>query len=323
MVEPENSNCMYEAVAMYCLSCQIEIRGSKTSNLISKAGEVLVQFCSQCSLGSTLQMPKVTIGFRRFGPFIELSMKFFRLIRAVKVSSLYLFKRGLSILDCGCGRGEFLQYMRFFGWEVTGTEYSLDSSVEVRKKRIPVLLGKQSTEFKNVCGTNKFNVITSFHILEHISNPVGFLEQCWQTLKINGELIIEVPNIESMQFRFAKEQWILLDLENHRYHFSRKSLNMLLEHAGFHVISTSTFSLNYGVLGMIDAMRVIFHNSFVSGLGKFGNETRTIEKRVSSIWILLGLIPGFFMEIFAAICGKGSVIRVRAIRKNLHSETSV
>lgn len=72
-----------------------------------------------------------------------------------------------------------------------------------------------------------FDVITGFHVLEHVSDPNHVIENMWKWLKPGGVLYLHVPNIEALEARIFRSYWYGLELPRHLYHFSPISLSRL------------------------------------------------------------------------------------------------
>jgi ubiquinone/menaquinone biosynthesis C-methylase UbiE len=151
----------------------------------------------------------------------------------------------LSLLDVGCGNGMFLLGMRQRGWQSFGTEIApafhlQDQAAEFIKKG----------ELKNIdFPDNFFDVITMWHSLEHVNDPLGYLIKARRILKNDGVLVVEVPNFQSWQARFFKKNWFGLDVPRHLFHFSPKSITNFLLRAGFKEIRIKRGSLIYGFFG--------------------------------------------------------------------------
>jgi 2-polyprenyl-3-methyl-5-hydroxy-6-metoxy-1,4-benzoquinol methylase len=137
-----------------------------------------------------------------------------------------LFQNGTTqktILDIGAGSGDFLQYCKDQKYHVTGTEPSEAARNIAAEKGID--LYKSLDEVPD----QKFDVITMWHVLEHIPNLFEFLEQLKSRLKENGKLIIAVPNFKSYDAEYYKEYWAAYDVPRHLWHFSQKSIRNLFE----------------------------------------------------------------------------------------------
>lgn len=151
----------------------------------------------------------------------------------VRALSKYL-KSGASILDFGCGRGDFLFQARKAGFKV----YGIDKSVTIVKYlnsqglRVYTSLNKLPIKF--------FDAITAFDVVEHLSNPQLFIRQIAARLKSNGVVMITTPNALGVSGRILRSKWWVFGPANHLSLFNIKSLRVLLENEGFEVIDTRT-----------------------------------------------------------------------------------
>jgi SAM-dependent methyltransferase len=138
------------------------------------------------------------------------------------------------LLDFGCGGGEFLERMHWQGWRVTGLDACSDAVERIRSElRLPALLGSlphRSLE------PNSFDVITMWQSLEHVHDPREVLRQAYFLLAPSGKLVVAVPNIDSLPFRWFGRSWVGLDLPRHLTHFTPQTLRWMLERVGFRVI---------------------------------------------------------------------------------------
>jgi SAM-dependent methyltransferase len=137
------------------------------------------------------------------------------------------------LLDFGCGGGAFLERMHHQGWQVTGIDVSPAAIQSIRTELgLPALLG---TLPHHQLQPASFDVITMWHSLEHVHNPREVLQQAYFLLAPGGKLLVAVPNIDSLPFRWFGSSWYGLDLPRHLTHFSPQTLQAMLERAGFHV----------------------------------------------------------------------------------------
>ena len=133
-----------------------------------------------------------------------------------------------SVLDIGTGNGNFLTEIGKFANEVVGIEPEkrLAGSFEERNLKIIGSLEDVKT---------KFDVVTMFHVLEHVTDPIDFLESAKNTLKQNGTLIIEVPNLNDALLKIydshAFSNFTFWD--NHLYTYNSKTLRTIIERSGF------------------------------------------------------------------------------------------
>jgi hypothetical protein len=119
-------------------------------------------------------------------------------------------------------------------WKVTGLEpdaATRDKAYENYKLQL------QSTDTIFDLPLNEYEVITMWHVLEHVHALKPYLNQCLKSLKNNGRLIIAVPNYTSFDAKYYKKYWAAYDLPRHLYHFSPKAMTTLLNDMGFEIVS--------------------------------------------------------------------------------------
>jgi 2-polyprenyl-3-methyl-5-hydroxy-6-metoxy-1,4-benzoquinol methylase len=126
-----------------------------------------------------------------------------------------------SILDVGAGTGDFLKVCQNNSWKVLGVEPSLDARNIAAKKGI--ILQEDLSEIKNI----QFDVITLWHVLEHVENLSAYISTLNKLLTENGKLIIAVPNFKSYDANYYKEFWAAFDVPRHLWHFSQTSISKL------------------------------------------------------------------------------------------------
>ena len=159
-------------------------------------------------------------------------VKFINLRR--KFSMLDTPKKNAKILDYGCGTGDFLAYAKNKKLNVLGVEPNLKARQIAAQK-----IGKEnvlSSDLNEIHQT--FDIITLWHVLEHIPNIFEFLEELKNHLKPGGEIIIAVPNHLSYDAKFYKEFWAGYDVPRHLWHFSPESMQKLLQRFGMKIEKT-------------------------------------------------------------------------------------
>ncbi|MDQ6814868.1 MAG: class I SAM-dependent methyltransferase [Bacteroidota bacterium] len=134
------------------------------------------------------------------------------------------------LLDIGAGTGAFAHTMEQAGWKVTGLEPD-----DIARKKALDNYGLTLLELSHLDQTNAdtFDAITLWHVLEHVHDLHRYLEKFMQVLKLSGRLIVAVPNYTCYDSFIYKECWAAYDVPRHLYHFSPKSMQILLEQKGF------------------------------------------------------------------------------------------
>ena len=142
-------------------------------------------------------------------------------------------KKEYSLLDIGCGEGLFLQYVNKFVGSVAGLEPTrIYAQYAHETLQLDVRQGMIETADYN---TEDFDVITLFHVLEHLYNPNSALDRIRSWLKPGGFLVIEVPNIESPNAKYKRDNWDMI-IPMHRFHFSPQSIRFFLDQHKFVVV---------------------------------------------------------------------------------------
>jgi len=139
------------------------------------------------------------------------------------------FKRSGVLLDVGCGHGFFLQQLNPERWEPYGIDLS-SSAVSLAKESGCEILN--TSIYKAPFKENTFDVITGFHLLEHLANPKKFLEKCNGLLREDGLIYLEIPDIGSAPARMFKRRWWYI-MRFHTFYFTQNTLNNLLNDTGF------------------------------------------------------------------------------------------
>lgn len=129
-----------------------------------------------------------------------------------------------KLLDIGCGTGDFLTEAQKKGWEIFGVEPDENARAIANKKTQTVI---QNNEWLSEVAATTFDVITMWHVLEHVPNLEEQISTLKRLLKSNGTLFIAVPNFKSYDAAYYKEYWAAYDVPRHLWHFSQTSIAKL------------------------------------------------------------------------------------------------
>ncbi|WP_240469848.1 class I SAM-dependent methyltransferase [Cyclobacterium sp. SYSU L10401] len=130
-----------------------------------------------------------------------------------------------KLLDYGCGLGNFVKVCQENGWTAYGMEPN-EQAAQIAINQTKINLIKDLTALET---EKKFDVITLFHVLEHIHQLNKTVKVLLSKLKKRGLLFIAVPNRESQDATYFKENWAALDVPRHLYHFNETSMKYLAE----------------------------------------------------------------------------------------------
>jgi 2-polyprenyl-3-methyl-5-hydroxy-6-metoxy-1,4-benzoquinol methylase len=121
------------------------------------------------------------------------------------------------------------------GWTVAGIEYSQEAATAASRHGYKVHAGPlESAPSFDI----QFDLIVGWMVLEHLHDPVKSLQKLRRWIKPNGLLVVSVPNCASWEFRFFKENWYGLHLPAHLYHFTPRTLGLVLNAGGWAVRET-------------------------------------------------------------------------------------
>lgn len=150
-----------------------------------------------------------------------------------KVSLINSFKTDeKTILDIGAGTGDFLSVCQNNNWKIFGTEPNQKARNLAREKKIT--LAENLSYYKD----KKFDVITLWHVLEHVKELSDYLQELQHLLKENGRLVIAVPNYKSYDAKYYKEFWAAFDVPRHLFHFSQTAIKLLFNEVNMCVEKT-------------------------------------------------------------------------------------
>lgn len=138
---------------------------------------------------------------------------------------------GGRILDVGCADGKFLWALSADRWQRWGVERSAET-VRIVQERLSDLKLLAGGIFNRDLQESSFDVITLWHVLEHLPEPERTIERLAALLRPEGTLIVVVPNLSSLQARLFGRYWYGLDLPRHLFHYSPATLERLMTGAG-------------------------------------------------------------------------------------------
>lgn len=150
-----------------------------------------------------------------------------------------------KILDIGCGTGEFLGTMKEAGWAIEGVEPN-DKARSAAKENTNSTIGKSLDSVLNT-----FDVITLWHVLEHIPNLPETIQEIKKKLRPEGTLIIAVPNHESYDAKKYQADWAGYDVPRHLWHFSKASMKALATRSNLRIVNTIPMKLDGFYVSML------------------------------------------------------------------------
>jgi len=179
-------------------------------------------------------------------------------------------KKSGKLLDVGAGTGYFAKYMQDHGWEVIGLEPD-ETGRKVASKKLGLQL--QPIDSLDAQTPASFDVITLWHVLEHVHDLNRYMDHFHTLLKPEGVLIIAVPNYTSRDAKQYGSQWAAYDVPRHLWHFSPDSIERLLGKHGFILFKKITMPLDAFYVSILSEKYQ--GNDFFAPLGAFISGMKT------------------------------------------------
>ncbi|MGI9543471.1 MAG: class I SAM-dependent methyltransferase [Cyclobacteriaceae bacterium] len=180
---------------------------------------------------------------------------------------------GKTMLDYGCGTGTFLHAAETRGWLATGIEPNDVAAKQAATETIQILPQIRSLE----SGQN-FNIITLWHVLEHVSDLNQVLEKLKNVLSPKGCMIIAVPNCASFDAQAYGEYWAAYDLPRHLYHFTKATIAKLLQNHQLKIVNTLPLKLDAYYISLISEKYKGQSNAFFTAI-KSGRRSNQYAKQ--------------------------------------------
>jgi 2-polyprenyl-3-methyl-5-hydroxy-6-metoxy-1,4-benzoquinol methylase len=157
--------------------------------------------------------------------------------------------RNGRLLDIGTGTGYFLSFMKNSGFEVTGIEVD-EGARKFAKDHFGLNIKKPEALLHGDL-EGRFNIITLWHVLEHIYDLDAYMKKISESLAENGTLIIAVPNCDSFDAKYYKDYWAAYDVPRHLWHFTPETMKRFAKNNNFKVEALKGMPLDPFYIAML------------------------------------------------------------------------
>ncbi len=189
-----------------------------------------------------------------------------------KINLVMQYAVGNSLLEVGPSYGAFLYLASREGFQAKAIEMDPDCCSYITNN-IGVEVYQALDVETCLAGLGKFDVITLWHVVEHLMSPVQILEKLFDHLSPGGILVIAAPSSASPEFRLFGRYWVHLDAPRHLHFIPLNALIKLCENLGLSVICSSTNGTNESVYNNFSW----FKRSFVNFVGDFFSNKRVLR----------------------------------------------
>jgi len=262
-----------------------------------------------------------------------------RKVARKRLSLLSKLVKSGSILEFGSSTGEFLYECAKKGYEISSIDLHTQILNKNKTENLKEVIQLDANFFKS---KQTYDAIAAFHLIEHLTNPVEFLSNCYRALKPNGILFLEVPNFGALSRKIWGKKWGMF-YDYHICHFDKGSLENLLRRHGYHILLNRTIDEAIRYISPVynpmrnviwtNMKRILYKNDIsiafninnTSNMICKENEEEILNSLKAKIYrlessLINGLSKIFFpVSLFLNICGLGSYIQVLA-RKNSNNK---
>lgn len=262
----------------------------------------IIQRCKHCGLKRTLlnegrdlssYYQKTKYFAKESSLFNSIKKIFAKLLKRKLIEKI---KNGGVLLDIGCGDGEVLKLFldpkwKLYGIDPYGQPNSSNPNIRIYNNKF------ENTKFPN----NYFDVLTFWHVFEHLKNPVKVLRECRRIIKNDGLLFISIPNSASFGFKLFKNKWFALYPPVHIYHYSLKTISDLLDKNRFKIAKVDRFSFEYTPFVLLQTLEnllsILPPNCLYKGLrGNAENKFSYLLSIIAIPFVLPILLALIFIE---------------------------
>lgn len=226
------------------------------------------------------------------------------------LNSLCPDQRG-RLLDIGCGSATFVKLALQDGFNAYGLDQSAEAA-RIAERNVPGRIFQRLKDDLIEPG-ERFDILTLFHCLEHIVDPFSYIKNIRKLLRRPGKLIVQVPNVRSLQARLFGYRWYGLDCPRHVYNYSPFSLLHLLGRTGFRIQRVRYFSLRDNAAALISSLcpsldPVSQRVKLLKRKHKLYSSSLFLKETLYFILFVLAQPPSFV----EAVLGRGATVTVYA-----------
>lgn len=190
-----------------------------------------------------------------------------------------------NILDIGCGTGDFLRACTKKKWRVFGVEPHKQARAISIKKTKSIDIYNSIEALEGLYPNQKFDVITLWHVLEHVPNLEDYIQALKRLLHPNGILIVAVPNFMSYDAQYYKSYWAAFDVPRHLWHFSPMAIKILFAKVDMSVIKIWPMYFDSFYISILSEKNINLKGNFIRAfsIGLLSNIKALFTNHYSSV----------------------------------------
>ncbi|CAN5912770.1 methyltransferase domain-containing protein [soil metagenome] len=192
-------------------------------------------------------------------------------------------KKGV-LLDIGCGTGEFMSTMKKDNWKTIGIEPSSSARKQgIENYKLDV---RDENELENLL-PGSFDVITMWHVMEHVPDLNERVQTLRKLLKHDGVIFVAVPNRNSYDAAYYKENWAAYDVPRHLWHFRAQDMRTLMSNGGLEVKKILPMKFDSYYISMLSEKYKTGHSNLIAAVWRGWISNRKAGKEGSSSLIYI------------------------------------
>ena len=207
-------------------------------------------YCNNCRIGWLKQIPDSSYDDTYYVSGSSFLSRLFNPIASLFVTIRELYARDTQKnlwIDVGAGEGSFLAQVH--AKKKIGVEISASGRSTMKRKGLSVLTNNEFLKKKQL----NADVISFWHVLEHVVDPIDFIRCAERNLRPHGKVIIGVPNVDSLELALFGKYWFHLAPQYHLWFFSPKSLKIMIEEAGLKVDFVDYWAVEHHIAGILQS----------------------------------------------------------------------
>jgi len=213
-------------------------------------------------------------------------------MRRLKVIEGIVESAGLKkrLMDVGCGTGIFITIAQSHGWDVSGIEISTGGRAIAAKA---VGANRIYDDLFTIDEEEGFDVVTMWAIIEHLPDPLAYLDKAYSLLKPGGVLALATMNTDCWNRKLFGDRWRYFTPPEHLVFFNKENLRSALEKTGFEM---TAMTAHFNELSFWQSAPLPYLNSSSSLLARIARKAFVAPIRVASDWLQTGDIIELYAQ---------------------------
>ena len=215
---------------------------------------------------------------------------------------------GSSILDVGCGKGDFVDAALHAGWDINGIELAQPAVDIAQGYGLPV---HQLDFFSKLIPPASRDIVTLFEVMEHLPNPGEFLTRAEEVVKPGGLVYLTTPNYDSLDRRLLGANWPVIHRQHLTYFTPETLVSSIQNNTNLKVLHCETRNLSVRILQEIKQRITLRRRSMSPSASSISNGITDIRSSIESSTLLKIIKRGINWGLNATSTGNTIVLLLK------------